>query len=383
MADGRVPAQHGGAQPVRRNRLGGLDDHRRRQVVESPDRTPPPSPFQVAAGAEARSARSRAPVFVVGSPRSGTTLLYHMLLSAGRFAIYRAETLVFNVLAPRFGDARTPSDRTAMTEAFIRSDMFRISGLDPSAFRADIDRSCLNSGDFLRLFMEAICRTQGVDRWAETTPVHVLHVPEIKAAIPDALFIHIVRDGRDVAVSMMKQRWVRPLPWDRRAPELAAGAFWAWVVESGERAGAGHARDFLRVRYEDLTAAPQPTLDRIAEFIDQPLVHEEILRAGVGSVRKPNTSFPGQTSGFHGRWNAELTEDRARALEAMLAPVLAVQGYDVGNVSTAARTRGLASLSAYRAWFGARQALKQTPIGRQMVSLDLFQPGAVKPGLSS
>ena len=40
--------------------------------------------------------RSLAPVFVVGSPRSGTTLLYHMLLSAGRFAIYRAETHVFN-----------------------------------------------------------------------------------------------------------------------------------------------------------------------------------------------------------------------------------------------------------------------------------------------
>ena len=57
--------------------------------------------------------RSRAPVFVVGSPRSGTTLLYHMLLSAGRFAIYRAETHVFNVLVPRFGDPGVPSNRAA------------------------------------------------------------------------------------------------------------------------------------------------------------------------------------------------------------------------------------------------------------------------------
>ena len=324
--------------------------------------------------------RSLAPVFVGGSPRSGTTLLYHMLLSAGRFAIYRAETHVFNVLAPRFGNARTPADRAAMTEAFIRSDMFRVSELDPAAFRADIERSCRNPGDFLRLFMEGICRSQGVDRWAETTPVHVLHVPEIKATIPDALFIHVVRDGRDVAVSMMKQGWVRPMPWDRNAPERAAGAFWAWVVESGERAGAGHEQDFLRVRYEDLTGSPQPTLDRIAEFIEQPLIHEEILRAGVGSVSKPNTSFPGQTASFHGRWKAELSDDRALALEAMLAPVLARQRYAVGAFPAADRNRGAASLAAYRAWFDARQAAKRTPLGRRMVSLELFEPGAVKPG---
>lgn len=303
-----------------------------------------------------------------------------MLLSAGRFAIYRAETHVFNVLRPRFGDPGIAANRSAMTEAFIRSDMFRVSGLDAGAFRQEIDASCRSAGDFLRLFMEGICQAQGADRWAETTPVHVLHVPEIKAAIADALFIHVVRDGRDVAVSMMKQGWVRPLPMDRGAPERAAGAYWAWVVESGERAGRGFGSDFLRVRYEDLTAAPQPTLDRIASFIEQPLVHEEILRAGVGSVSKPNTSFPGQTSTFHGRWKAELSEARARALEAMLAPVLKRQGYAVDtSITTVDRLRGAATLAAYRTWFGSRQALKRTPLARQMVSLDLFEPGAVKP----
>jgi hypothetical protein len=303
-----------------------------------------------------------------------------MLLSAGRFAIYRAETHVFNILGPRFGGARTPADRAAMTDAFIRSDMFRVSGLDAAAFRTDIERACRNPGDFLRLFMEAICRAQGVDRWAETTPVHVLHVPEIKATIPEALFIHVVRDGRDVAASMMKQRWVRPLPWDGDNPERAAGAFWAWVVEAGDRACAGYERDVLRVRYEDLTSSPQPTLDGIAEFIDQPLVHEEILRAGVGSVSNPNTSFPGRTTSFQGRWKGELTESRARSLESMLAPVLKRQGYGVGDAFPAgARITGAARLAAYRAWFSARHVMKHSPVGRRLVSLELFEPGAVKP----
>lgn len=325
------------------------------------------------------SARSVAPVFVVGSPRSGTTLLYHMLLSAGRFAIYRAETHVFNTLAPRFGDLTRRGNRAAMADVFARSDMFTVTGLDAAAFKREIEEKCTNAGDFLRLFMESICRAQGATRWAETTPVHVLHVPEIKATIPDALFIHVVRDGRDVAVSMMKQGWVRTFPGDR--PERAAGAFWSWVVEAGQAASRGHAGDVLQVTYEELTAAPQPVLDRIGAFIEQPLSHEDILRAGVGSVSRPNTSFPGQAQRFHGRWKGELDEPRARALEVMLAPVLERQGYQVEAAATGGeRVRWGALLGLYRAWFGARQALKATPLAHQLVSLDLFAPGAVNPG---
>ena len=64
----------------------------------------------------------------------------------------------------------------------------------------------------------------------------------------------------------------------------------------------------------------------------------------------------------------------------MLAPVLERQGYDVNPAIRAAeRLRGAVTLALYRAWFGARQALKRTPLGRRLVSLELFEPGAVKP----
>ena len=51
--------------------------------------------------------KNKAPVFVLGCPRSGTTVLYHMLLSAGGFAVYRAESNVFNLLVPRFRGMRS------------------------------------------------------------------------------------------------------------------------------------------------------------------------------------------------------------------------------------------------------------------------------------
>jgi len=60
--------------------------------------------------------------------------------------------------------------------------------------------------------------------------------------------------------------------------------------------------------------------------------------------------------------------------------VLERQGDDVDPAITAVdRLRGAATLALYRPWFGTRQALKRTPLGRRQVSLGLFEPGAVKP----
>jgi hypothetical protein len=77
-----------------------------------------------------RNSRSEAPVFVVGCPRSGTTLVYHMLLSAGNFAIYRAESQVFNLLEPRFGDLSIASHKRALLAAWYRSPLFTKTGLN-------------------------------------------------------------------------------------------------------------------------------------------------------------------------------------------------------------------------------------------------------------
>ncbi len=79
---------------------------------------------------KARSDRHRAPVFVVGCARSGTTLLYDTLLSGGGFALYLGESNIFNLLAPRFGDLGIRRNRKRMLEVWLGSRLFRVSGLD-------------------------------------------------------------------------------------------------------------------------------------------------------------------------------------------------------------------------------------------------------------
>src|ERR1700741_4925371 len=97
------------------------------------------------------SLRSKSPVFVLGCPRSGTTLLYHMLLSAGNFVVYRAESQVFNLLEPRFGDLGVPRNRQRMLDAWQGSSLFTKTGLDAQAIRDEVMAKCQNAGDFLRI----------------------------------------------------------------------------------------------------------------------------------------------------------------------------------------------------------------------------------------
>src|SRR5437868_4674695 len=142
---------------------------------------------QQAASQKSTGKRSSAPVFVLGCGRSGTKLLYHSLLSAGGFAVYHAESNTFNLLGSRFGDLTHRENRAKLLELWLRSKLFERSGLTRDEIEPLILNDCHNPGEFLKILMETIARKQGVERWAEATPLHTLYLPEIKKLIPKAL----------------------------------------------------------------------------------------------------------------------------------------------------------------------------------------------------
>ena len=130
---------------------------------------------------------------------------------------------------------------------WLKSKLFEVSGLHASAIHDKILHECQSAGDFLRIVMEESARVQGVERWADCTPDHLLYMREIKREIPDALFVHIIRDGRDVALSYAKQGWAYPFPWDRNQQVGVAGLYWEWIVSKGRTIGKelGHDRTMV------------------------------------------------------------------------------------------------------------------------------------------
>jgi hypothetical protein len=313
--------------------------------------------------------RSEAPVFVLGCPRSGTTVLYHMLLSAGGFANYRSESNVFNILVPHFGGLHFARDRRRLMDAWVRSLLFRVSGLDAAEITAKVVAQCHNGGDFLRLIMESVARNQNVARWADCTPHHLLSMVEIKRQIPNAIFIHIIRDGRDVALSYLRQGWAHPLPWDRGEELAVAALYWKWIVGKGRDAGEKLGRDYQEVRFEDLVANPQQVLARLGQFIDHDLDYHKIQQAGVGAVSEPNSSFDlDPTAEFDpvGRWKTRMSVRDLEHFEALAGDCLQELGYALASSSTSRLAFRDARLRAtYRGLSEIKQWLKtSTPLGR-------------------
>ena len=332
--------------------------------------------------------RSKAPVFVLGCPRSGTTLLYHMLLSAGNFAVYRAESQVFNLLEPRFGDLGVPRNRLRMLEAWQRSSLFTRTGLDAETIKNEVMANCRNAGDFLRMVMEAMAREQGVERWADCTPDHLLALRRIKQTIPNALVIHIIRDGRDVALSLERQHWIRSFPWDRGKELFTAALYWEWVVNRGREAGRELGSDYIELHYEDLVTNPRSVLADLGEFIGQELDYERIEKVGIGSVSRPNSSFSKEARDFRpvARWRKGIGETQLQDLEFLIGSTLQSLGYELAaarnSAATPAPLRRMRRL--YRWYFDAKHRLKtETPLGQVFASRDLELVSATAEGGSS
>jgi len=323
------------------------------------------------------ASRSLAPVFVLGCGRSGTTLLYHMLLSAGNFAVYRVESNIINLLEPRFGDLSVPGNKRRMLEAWYNSRLYTLSGLDKEEIAAKIMAECRTGGDFLRIIMTEMCRKQGVERWADTTPEHILHLHRIKETIPDALIIHIIRDGRDVALSTDKLGYIHRLPWDRKPSKMVCGLYWDWMVNKGRRDGRDLGMDYTEVHFEELVSKPHETLARLGEFIGQQLDYDRIREAGIGSVSAPNSSFgDGNKEDFNptGRWRSGFPQEELEMFEGLVGCTLEENGYELAtknrevlNRPDLQRTRAM-----YMKYFDAKLYLKaKTPMGRLMVTRDL------------
>jgi hypothetical protein len=275
--------------------------------------------------------RNKAPVFVLGCGRSGTKLLYHMLLSSGGFAIYHSESNAFNLLGLRFGNLRRRENRQRLLQVWFRSKLFERSGLTREEIEPQLLNECRNTGDFLRILMDTIARKQGMGRWAESTPLHMLYLPTIKKLIPDALVIHIIRDGRDVAVSLNKIKWIRPFSWDRQRSLVVAGLFWKWIVSKGRDYGREMGPDYLEVHYEDLVNKPREALAQVAGFIEQELDYDRIRGEALGSVQSPNSSFRSDSAQKDlspvGRWKRLLSPEELAQLESALCDLLEQVGY--------------------------------------------------------
>jgi len=305
-----------------------------------------------------------------------------MLVAAGGFAFYRKETYFYD-LAPRFPRLASARARQDFLDRFLAGYLGRVPGLDvvPIARRA-IDQS-RTTVEFLPRLMSAITQEQGMERWIEGTPVHVLYLDTIARAVPDALFIHVIRDGRDCALSTDRQGWAPTLSFDESRRVGVEALFWEWMVRAGRRFGRTHPRTYMEVRFEHLIDDPHAALNAVGQFIDHDLDVDRIAANPVHALKTPNTSFHEErTRGeFNpiGRWKSADADD-IRLCESLIGRFLDELGYERAlPVPSGRRLEKLRMRATYFGMFEAKHLLKaHTPVGRFVTSTRVWneQPKA-------
>jgi hypothetical protein len=317
----------------------------------------------------------RPPVFIVGCPRSGTSFLYHLLLSAGGFAEFHTQMNVYDVLEPIYGNLRVPKNKAAAIQEWLRSKGFQVSGLEAKDIERKVLAECRGAGDFLRIIMEAIAHNQGVDRWIDSTPTNIPHMLRIERDFPDVRFVHIIRDARDVALSLDKRSWSRPLPWDKKKSLLAAGLYWEWIVRKGRRLGARLGPRYMEVRYEQLVESPQEALAALAVFLEHDLDYDRIRQVSIGSVKDPLTSFKDDLKEGRftpvKRWKQKFPPDQLIQFEKLVGGYLQELGYELSTEP--AKFNHILTTAGMRAIYAAFYEFKQwakvnTPLSRAMVN---------------
>jgi hypothetical protein len=298
-----------------------------------------------------------------------------MLLSSGGFAIYRGLLPVFEILIPRFGALDHRHNRERLLQTWLRSKGFRCTGLDADALSSRILDECRSGADFIRVVMELVAQKQGAQRWAVYDPDNVLHVERLKAGIPNALFLHIIRDGRDIALSLKKMGGFSPLAWDRaETPSLVATAlYWEWMVRNGRRGGSNFPADYMEVHYEDLIGNPRETLGKLGTFLMHDLNYDQILKSRLGRLSESNSSFREENIAERmnplGRWKQRLSPVNVAAIEAAVGDCLKECGYSL-SLQKAERNlgmRGQFQRFLYGRYLSGKMWLKQeTPAGRSV-----------------
>ena len=266
--------------------------------------------------------------FVVGASRSGTTLLRLMLDAHPDLAIPPETHFVQRLVRKQ---RRWPDPAAGFVASLADGDEWPEFGLDRDELRRRVGSlSPFDLGAALRVFYALYAEQFGKTRWGDKTPGYLNQMTTIQQLLPEARFVHLIRDGRDVGLS------VAALPFGPESLDAAPG--W-WMERIGNaRAQAPRLGAYLEVRYEDLVLAPEPTLREIAAFLDLPW-SDAMLDYHRGAGQRFGDDRLGTPPSIHartaeppdrqriGRWQREMDEPTLARFEQVVGDLLTDLGY--------------------------------------------------------
>ena len=288
--------------------------------------------------------------FVCGVTRSGTTLVRLMLDSHPEVAI-PGETHWLPTLIKEFERSKQSADDAA--DVIIDHKRWGDFHLDADELRARIAAlDSVTAADSIRAFYLTYAAREGKTRYGDKTPGYVKEMRRIQRVLPEARFVHIIRDGRDVSLSHLRMNW---------GPETYAESARLWRNRIRKaRKMAPSIDHYTEIHFEDLVADTEGVLRRVCEFIEldfDPVMldyHERAEERLAEKARElPRKNRPPQPAEARleshrlakepprsdrvGMWRERMTPDEVAEYEAVAGDMLATLGYELATEAGEAR----------------------------------------------
>lgn len=270
-------------------------------------------------------------VFVVGCERSGTTLLRLMLDGNAQLSIPPESHFVPSVLQAQHRNR--PPDLSLVRKQLVMSKWFSHWNVPVSQIEREwVEHPPSDTSEAVRAVFRCYARPRGKKLFGDKTPWYGLVVPTLAHAFPEARFVHIVRDGRDVALSFLDG--IDPLP---TLTVPAAAARWRRRIIAASVAGeALGPHRYREVRYEDLLHDPEAVLRELCAFLgldfspqmlhyasrgrdvvrEYPALHKHVVQPPIKGIRN---------------WQVEMSERDQQLFEALAGDVLRKYRYPLGG----------------------------------------------------
>jgi len=241
-------------------------------------------------------------------------------------------------------------------------------GVDPADVAKRLEPD-MEPGRAIAAVYDSYAALHGKNRWGDKTPMYMQHLPTLERLFPDALYVHLIRDGRDAATSFLQMpEGVVTRTWAH--PRSAAGFACQWRTEvaAARALGSRVGSRYLDVRYEHLVADLACELRRICEHVA--LSFEVPMLEYVGAVdvsMKPHQQSLSRppTSGLRD-WRTEMSAADVHAFEGVAGDLLDELGYATSSRPTlSGRLRRLSYAGRVMAWRASSRAVRVSPLWRR------------------
>ena len=306
------------------------------------------------------------PIFLLGVSRSGTTLLRVMLDRNTQLAV-PDESFFIPTLAERHPRA---VDREAFLDDLRRLPSLRDWGVPLDAVAARL-RPGITIGPAIAAVYETYAAEHGKARWGDKTPMYMRYLDVIARLFPRATYIHLIRDGRDVAMSFLQMpEGISQRSWALPRTVSDVACMWRAEVTAARRLGGEvGAAHYLEVRYEELVSDPATELERICAHVGLSFELGMLETTGTPSAARPHQRrlLQAPTPGVRD-WRREMSAERVDDFEVIAGDLLSELGYERAGTRRAPATvhaRRAAYAARVASWRAAGHVLRRSPQWRR------------------